>query len=315
MMNLIREINEADSIVILGHVRPDGDCIGAATAMYQYIKNIDSNKEVEIILDDFINRYSSISVMNKIKSKSKKASYDLAICVDVANKERIGNYIRYYDSAKKHIAIDHHKTNDNFAEIMYINPMASSTCEFLYSLFDKKYIDKGVAESLFTGLITDTGVFRYSCTNKESFDMASDLYKFGIDMPKIIEEGFYTKSYKLNRFIATCVLNSKTLHNDRTIYTVVTKDMMKEYEISNTEFDGIVEALRNTEGVEVAIFIYEKEHNLYKVSVRSKEYVDVSEICQEFNGGGHSKASGCMLRGEFNHEFEKLLNEVAKRYE
>lgn len=315
MMNLIKEINNADSIVLLGHVKPDGDCIGAVTAMYGYIKNIDKDKKVDMVLDVFINNYSMIKPVKKIKSKSRKSEYDLCICLDVASKDRLGTYVKYVDISKKSIVIDHHITNDNFGDIMYVEPTASSTCEVLFDIFDKKYIDKDVAISLFTGLITDTGVFRYSCTSAKSFSMAEQLCKYNIDRSKIIEESFYNKSDKVNRFIAKCVLNRKLIHDGKTIYTIVTKDMMYEHDITNTEFEGIVETLRNTIGVEVAIFAYEKSSKCYKVSMRSKEHIDVSNICKKFDGGGHIRASGCTLKGDFNELFESLLKEVEVAYE
>lgn len=315
MMNLINEIKKANSVVLLGHVKPDGDCIGAVTAMYSYIKNIDNNKSVDMVLDVFIDNYSMINAVKKIQSKSNKNSYDLCICLDVANKERLGTYSKYVDISKRCIVVDHHITNDNFADKIYLDPTASSTCELLFDLFDKNYISKDTAVSLFTGLITDTGVFRYSCTTDRSFKMAAALCEYDIDRAKIIEESFYNKSDKVNRFISKCVLNRKLIHNNKTIYTIVSKEMMIENDITNTEFEGIVEALRNTIGVEVAIFAYEKSEKCYKVSMRAKEKVDVSRICQKFDGGGHIKAAGCTLKGNFDELFSELLNEVKKSYE
>lgn len=313
-MNLIKEIKSVKTIIILGHVKPDGDCIGAATALYQYIKNVDCSIDVEIVLDDFINYYDSIPVINKIKTKASKKSYDLCITVDVPTRDRLLTYACFFDLAKKHIAIDHHVTNENFAEIMHVEPEASSTCEVLFYLFKKEFIDDGVAASLYTGLATDTGVFRYSNTTEKSFMMAAELSKYNIDRSKIVEDGFFSKSDKLNRFIAKCILNRKLVHNKRTIYTIVTKKMMLEDKITNTEFEGIVEALRDTKDVEVAIFAYEKSSDCYKISLRSKSFVDVSKICSVFNGGGHIRAAGCTLKGNFKSSFEGLLNKVKENY-
>lgn len=310
MMNLIEEIKGAKNVVILGHIKPDGDCIGSATALFQYIQKVLPDVEVDVVLDEFRNVYSSIPVIDKIQNCVKSKKYDVCFCMDCGSIERLGRFANIFKAANKTIVIDHHKTTNNFGDICNVNPDKSSTCEYLFDFLDKDFLDKGIASSLFTGLISDTGVFRYSCTSTDSFKMACELMKHGIDNTKIIEESFYAKSYKGLKFMAACILKSCMSDDNKMVYTVATKEMMKEHGITKSEIEGVVESLRDTEGVEVAIFAYEIESDMYKISMRSKTKVDVSKICSKFGGGGHIRASGCTLVGEFKELFKKLLDET-----
>lgn len=313
MMNLNQEIKSANNIAIIGHIKPDGDCIGSVTALYQYIKQIDANKEVDMILDKFKNNYSFIPVINDIIESPKYNSYDLCFCMDCGALERLGRYGNIFTNAKKTVVFDHHITTEKFGDTLNLNYNSSSTCEYLYEFLDKDYITKDIATSLYTGLISDTGVFRYSCTSQKSFIMAAELLQKGINHSEIVEESYFSKTYISNKFMAACILNSKLLENDKIIYTVADKKLMKKYGIDKSEIEGIVESMRDTDTVEVSIFAYEIDENIYKISLRSKNYVDVSEVCSKFSGGGHVRAAGCTLRGNFKLLFNELLKEVKKR--
>ncbi len=313
MMNLIDEIKDAKTIAIIGHVRPDGDCIGSTTALYKYINNYSKEISIDLVLDDFRNVYSQISVVDCIRNQPKYKNHDVCFCLDCGALERLGRFAYIFNNAKKRIVIDHHVTTKDFGDITLVDHTKSSTCEYLYNFLDKKLIDKDVASSLFTGLISDTGVFRYSCTSPSSFKMASELMEYGINNCRIIEESFYSRTYKSSKFLAKCIIDSKLIFDDKVIYTIATKNSMKEIGITNTDIEGVVEILRDTDSVDVAIFAYEIEEDRYKLSLRSKSIVDVSKVCASFGGGGHVRAAGCTLIGKFEELFSNVLDEVKKQ--
>ena len=162
---------------------------------------------------------------------------------------------------------------------------------------NKEKIDKAVAECLYTGMVHDTGVFRYSCTSPKTMRIAADLMEKGIDYTTIVDESFYEKSYLQNQILGRTLLESILILDGKCIFSYVNRKMMNFYEVTKKDLDGIIEQLRQTRGVEVAIFLYEVETQKYKVSLRSKNKVDVSKIASFFGGGGHVRAAGCTMDG------------------
>lgn len=313
MMKLSTEIEKANSIVLLGHVKPDGDCIGSVTALYQYIRNMYPQLKVEMVLDSYGGNFHYIPVMEEIREVPSQKCYDLAISLDCATLSRLGKFQPIFQNAAHTIVIDHHAFGEEYGELRYVLPEKSSTCEVLYDLLEDQYLDTGIATSLYTGLMSDTGVFRYSCTSPETMRIAANLMEYDIPFHKIIEEGYVEKPYKVNRFIARAVLESQVIADGKVIYSMISRKLMQEEGIERTELDGIVEQLRNTAGVEVAIFLYEMHSTMWRVSLRSKNYVNVAEIAQKFGGGGHVRAAGCSLTGKISQQLSDLMREVELR--
>jgi len=174
-------------------------------------------------------------------------------------------------------------------------------------------IDREIAECISTGMVHDTGVFQYSCTSRKTMEIAGKLIEKGINFPKIVDETFFTKTYNQNRIMGLALMKS-VLHLDgKCISSVITKQEMQEYDVLPKHLDGIVSQLRVTKDVEVAIFLYELEDGEFKVSTRSKELVDLSEIAVKFDGGGHVRAAGFSMKGEPEQIIEAILQEVKKQ--
>ena len=237
---------------------------------------------------------------------------DLFISLDLSDPERLGDAKPYFDNADITINIDHHISNPGFADINCVFPDSSSTCEVVYELFDDAFIDKEIAEALYTGIVHDTGVFQYSCAGKRTMEIAGILVEKGINKSRIIDESFYEKTYKQNLILGRCLLESYLCLENKCIVSVATAEIMKEYEADTEDLDGIVNQLRITKGVKAAVFIYELSDKEYKVSLRANGDVNVSRAAAVFGGGGHIKAAGCTLRGELSEELPKLISEVDK---
>ena len=265
-MERIEEILDGvKTMGIGGHVRPDGDCVGSCVGLGQYIRENYSDKTVDIYLKDIPESFYFLkgteTILESVDDEEKV--YDLFISLDCGDTDRL------------EYSVNH------------IIPEASSTSELVYGLLDEEKISQNVAEALYLGIVHDTGVFQYSCAGPETFRVAANLLEKGIDGPKIIEDTFYAKSYAQNLVMGRALMESILFLNGTGIASYIRKDVMDFYGVGPKDLEGIVSQLRVTEGVEVAVFMYELKQNEFKVSLRSKEKIDVSKIAQYFGGGGH----------------------------
>lgn len=315
MMNkLAYQLEGIKTVAIAGHVRPDGDCAGSCLGLYNYIKESFQAIEVDVYLEEISEVFHFIKNSDKIDSLyQKEKEYDLFIALDSGDKERLGNAVKYFDSAKKTICIDHHISNKGYADINHIVANASSTCEIIYTLLDEEKISKRVAEALYTGIVHDTGVFQYSNTSELTMNIAGKLMGKGINFSRIIEETFYKKTYVQNQILGRALLESMLLLNGKVIVSALQKADMVFYGVTSKDLEGIVSQLRVTEGCECAIFLYETGNYEYKVSLRSSDHVDVSKIASYFDGGGHKKAAGCTMAGTIHDVVNNLSLHIERQ--
>lgn len=296
MLNRLLEL--ADTIAIGGHVRPDGDCIGSGLGLRQYIKDNYKDKEVEVYLEEIPEKYRFLEGIETVRHEiPEEKIYDLFICLDCADLERLGFSAPLFENAKNTLCIDHHVSNPGFAKENHIVPDASSTSELVYELINRECVSKEVAEALYTGILHDTGVFQYSCTAPSTLRAAAELLEAGVDAPKIIRDTFYEKTYAQHQVLGRALLESILFLDGRCIASYIREREMRFFGVDRSDLDGIASQLRNTKGVEVAIFMDEIRPNVYKVSLRSGDIVDVSVIARYFGGGGHKKAAGFTLTG------------------
>lgn len=301
MEKINTEIIGAKKIVIAGHIRPDGDCIGSCTALYQYLnqsKAIFGIEKVDVYLEPFGNEFHILKGVEQIKhTYEADENYDVFISLDCGSLDRLGNALKYYNTAAKTINIDHHISNTSFGNVKHVVADASSTCEVLFGLFEEKLITKEIAECLYVGIIHDTGVFKHSNTTERTLNIAGKLISKGIDFATLIDESFYSKTYMQNQILGRCLMESILVMDGRVVVASINKKMLDFYQASHSDLDGIIDQLRVTKGVEVAIFIYESDLHEFKVSMRSNGDVNVSKIAVYFGGGGHIKAAGCTMQG------------------
>ncbi len=302
------------SVGISGHVRPDGDCVGSTLAMYNYITTYYPEMQVELFLESIPDVFLFLKNADKITHEyAEEKVFDLFIVLDCGDEGRLGPFAKYYHAAKHTLCIDHHISNQSFAEENYILPDVSSTCELVFDVLDTKKITKEIAECLYTGMVHDTGVFQYSCTSAKTMTNAGVLMEKGIDYPKIVTDTFYLKTFDQNRILGYALLNSKLYLDGKVIVTYLTKENLAEFHCTTKDLDGIVNQLRVTKGTEVAVFLYESEDGSFKASFRVTGDINVAEIAQSFGGGGHVKAAGCNIFGTIDEVIERILEEIKKR--
>lgn len=298
MANILDKISSAISIGIAGHVRPDGDCVGSCMAMFLYLSKCYPEKKIDVYLEMVPEVFHYIKGIDKVHTTYETpCQYDVFISLDCGDEERLGPARSYFRNASHTINIDHHISNTKFADDNYVVADASSTCETMYPLLEKEYMDKEIATALYTGIIHDTGVFKHSNTSKNTMVIAGELLSYDIEFSKIIDESFYQKTYMQNQLLGRCLTESIIALDGKCIISTISQKIMDFYGANPKDIDGIIDQLRVTKGVEVAMLLHEIGSQQYKVSLRSNEAVDVSKIAVYFGGGGHVKAAGCTMAG------------------
>lgn len=314
MCELRRIAKEAESILIAGHKRPDGDCTGACIAAYHYLHRIYPEKYITVYLEtlpkafDFLDEEGNI-ISNRLGDRC----YDLVIALDSSTADCLGEAEKAFLLAGETVCIDHHISNQGYAGKNYIDAGAGSTCEVLYGMLSEEEIDVRIAAALYVGIIFDTGVFRHPNTSKRTMEIAGSLMEKGIPFWKYIDQCFYERSYTQTQLLGRTLLASMRVMDGKCIVAVITRRMMEFYGAKTEDVEGIVEQLRITRGVEVAILLQETGEQQYKVSMRSNDYVDVSKVAVFFNGGGHVKAAGCSMHGSMYDVINNLTEHIEKQ--
>ena len=307
-------LKDVKSVGITGHIRPDGDCTGSVLALYNYIVENMPETDVDLYLEQPGSEFYYLKNIDKIKNTPEDKKYDVFFVLDCSSLDRIEPFISCLNNASKTVCIDHHVSNTGFTDLSKIEPQASSACEVLYGTMDADKISRNVAECIYTGIIHDTGVFKYSCTSKKTMEIAGEMMEKGIDYSDIIDNTFYKKTYVQNQILGRALLESVLFYDGKCIFTTVTMDEMEFYGVTGRELGGIVEQLRLTDGVEVAIFLYQTGEEEYKVSLRSKKKIDVAAIATQFGGGGHVRAAGYTAKGSVYQIINSIGELIEKQY-
>ena len=306
---ILKEIKKANDIVILTHNNPDGDAIGSSLAVYTALKM--ANKNVEIIIPELPRIFNFLPNAEDIKKEGSKKEYDLAISLDCATIKLLNGWSNYFEDAKERIVIDHHSTNSMYGDLNYVDLSAPACTQVLYSLF-KYYnieITPEIGTCLMTGIITDTGGFQYSGVSKETFKIAAELLSSGVNISKIYKKVFATRTRGNFELRKIALDRMELLENEKVSFTYITLEDEKKVNAETGDYEGIVDEGKNIEGVEVSIFLHEVKDG-FKVSTRANEYVNVSDVCLMFGGGGHPRAAGATMQGTVEQIKEKLLKEI-----
>lgn len=304
-MTPIDAIKKANDILIVCHIRPDGDCLGSGFALTRIAERM--GKRVDFVCDSpFPPAYSFIKDRDKFND-IKCERYDLAIAVDCADSARMGAFGELFRKCSETINIDHHKTNDGFGKSNFVVPDLSSTCELLYSLIkDYGVIGADEATDLYLGLSTDTGNFMHSNTTPDTLRTASELLALGADLGAIVN-GFYRNNTKNKlALVARAVGSMRYFDDDKVVVMTVTQRDLKETGCVLSDTEGLIDYGMSVGSVKVAVCMTEQRERSYKVSLRSKG-ADVSLVAGAFGGGGHKQASGCVANGYYEDVVEKIV--------
>lgn len=314
MIDLKLELQNVTRVAIAGHERPDGDSIGACLGLMHYIHDNNPQVQVDVWLEKPAGKFAVLEGFDAIRQPvDEPHHYDLFFALDCGDMERLGQMAGDFVRASRTLCVDHHVSNIGFADQNEIRPDASSTCEMLFDLMESDRISKAAAAALYTGIAHDTGVFQYSCTSPSTMRAAAVLMEKGIPYTMLLEETYYKKTYRQNQVLGKALLESMRVLDGKCIVSVMKAKEMDFFGVTAADLDGIVSQLKLTEGVEVAIFLYATGNLEYKVSLRSRESVDVSKIASYFGGGGHMRAAGATMKGTFHDIVNNLTLHIERQ--
>ena len=310
---ILVEIKKAENIAIMAHEAPDGDAIGSSLAFVLALRNMGKNAYV-LMKDDFPENFSYLPGREFIKYELDFEVPDMAIVLDCPNIKRVNSEIRpYFEKSKVKVEIDHHNKNDMFGDYNIVNHVSPATAQILVSSFEYLGIEitKDIGTCLLTGVITDTNGFRNSNVTVESFEFASWALSKGINLSKVYKEAMLTMTKEKFEAQKLAMNRLEFFADGKIAFTYMTKEDSLKLNLKAGDKDGIVEIGKSIEGVEVSIFLYEKEKG-YKASLRSNEYVNVSEVCLMFGGGGHIKAAGANMNMPLEEAKKAIITEATK---
>lgn len=308
--NIVDEINKANNIIILTHDSPDGDAIGSSLGLYNGLKRM--NKNVDVIIPDYSKIYDFLPLSNEIKKESDN-TYDLAIALDCGDIKRLNGFVKYFEDAKCRISIDHHGVNTMFGDYNFVNPASPACAQILIIVLEALgvEIDKEIGTCLLTGIITDTGGFKYSGVTSETFEFVAELLNRGINVSEVYKKVLQTQTKEKFELTRRAINRLEFFEDGKIAFTYITKKDEEEIGSGTGDHEGIVEAGRDIAGTEISVFLRETDDE-YKISLRSNEYVNVSDICLIFSGGGHIRAAGGSINLPFEQAKEKVIEECKK---
>jgi bifunctional oligoribonuclease and PAP phosphatase NrnA len=296
---IVEGIRASQTVCIVGHIRPDGDCVGSQLGLTLALRN--EGKTVACWNEDSIpGKYRFLDPDRVIQKPKLGLEFDCVIATDAASFERLGKVGKCIAGRKLFINIDHHESNTRYADINWVSAREPSTGELIFRMLKiaKWPITKPVADCLFTAVSTDTGSFQYPTTRPGTYHVAGELVSRGADLAKICDEVY--QSYPLSRMGLLRHLYShfRLTHENQIAYVWLKKADFARAGAESSDTEGLIDHIRAIAPVIVACVFEEIEPELTRVSLRSKsDQVNVNEIAAQFGGGGHPAAAGARIAG------------------
>ena len=318
LQQIAERIKRAKSVLIVGHMRPDGDAFGSALALSTALKNLKIDNQV-CVESDIPSNLAFIDGIEQVQ-KTPIKEYDLFVSVDCSDEQRLGALQEEFFLAKRKkidtVNVDHHISNSHFAKYNYVRE-CSANCmnvatliEYLGASFDKK-----TAEYLLIGLLTDSGNFSHDDVTDETLSLAARLVAAGADI-RYYHYNLFKKQPKARaKLHARVMAGMRFYHQDRFAAIVISRQTMEECGADIGMTEGFVDFPLNVDTVEVAASVMEMKKGQYKISLRSKTYADVNKVAGTYGGGGHIRAAGCMLFGDVEEVLDKLSYTVSQYLE
>ena len=304
--NAAQMLLEKDNILILCHKNPDGDTLGSAAALMYALKS--KNKMCAVLCHDAIPaKYDFLG----IEVYENQFVPEFIVSVDVADQKLFGDSVAVYGE-NVDLCIDHHPTNSGYAKAVCCDGALPAAAQLMYSVvvaMDVE-IDVKIANCLYTGLMTDTGCFKFSATTAETHIVGAELLKAGAEHNFISERFFMSRSKKTIELEKYALNTMEYFFDDRCALIVLTKDILDKVQAQPSDIDGISAIPRSIEGVDVGITIRQLRDNAFKISIRTTERANASEIAQGLGGGGHTRAAGCEVICSLEGAKNAILREV-----
>lgn len=294
---VINKIMKSNSIAITFHSSPDGDSIGSATALTLALRKL--GKKCNILSKEKLsNTFSYIKIFDEVNGEDFEVpnETELLIVLDCGDVKRINANINLQNRNYEVINIDHHMSNEMYGDLNYVDTKAAAVGEIIYKVIEKLniLIDNDMAEGVYTSLLTDTGSFRHSNTTKNTHEVAGKIIDTGINFSEIHRKIFDNKEFNRIKLYGK-VIETMTLEcNSKAVFMILEQSMLEELNLENTDTSDLLMFGTKVASADVTVLIKEAEGGV-KVSLRSKEKVDVRKVAEKFDGGGHMRAAGCFI--------------------
>lgn len=311
---IVEAIHQHQTFCVVGHVRPDGDCIGSQLAVTLALRAL--GKKVACWNEDPVPTKLAFLDAEKLVQKPKRGqSFDCVIATDCASFERLGVVGKDIEKRKFFINIDHHASNTRYADINWVSAKEASSGEIIYRLLKTANwpITPDIADCLFTAVSTDTGSFQFPNTRPSTYHVAGDLVKRGANLSKICHEVYQSYPLSRARLLQHVYNKFKLAHEDRTAYFWLKKEDFIRTGADTSDSEGLIDHIRAIEPVVIAIVFEEMAPDMTRISLRSKNPdLNVNEIAAEFGGGGHHAAAGARIQGNPATTQRRVLAAVKK---
>lgn len=308
-------IEQNDNFLITTHVNADGDAYASSLAVAQLLKKL--GKKYTILYPDSIKekRYSFLPLYDEILPFEENKNYgpfDTAIITDAPGEKRLPGVLKFLPPKEKRVKIDHHPAENELAKFTIENTKVSSASHLVYKLIMlfNDILDYNLALTLYAGISYDTGRFSFSNTASEDYQIAAHLMQFGIKIHEINEEMFFNYNLTALKVIGYGLSNFQVMENGQVGVIHIPLNLVEQ--VKPGDIDELAHYAVSVEGVRIGLFIREIKPNFYKVSLRARDDTPVNEIARYFDGGGHRKAAGCRITGNYDEVVHQLLNVIKK---
>lgn len=307
-------IEANDDFLVVSHVQPDGDAAGSTFAMAWMLQQL--GKQYTLINEGpmppkfmFMAGHHAIINMTDVAPLRK---FSRVIAVDCADYQRMGRVSESFSEDVQLLNIDHHATNNGYGRVNVIAAEAAATVEVLYDLCQtlKLELTSELSECIYSGLLTDTGGFRYANTSPKVMRIAADLLAIGVPGHDIASKLLETMTPAQVTLLQRSLSRLSFAAGGRIAWMEVTAEDIAVTSASSEDMDGLVNYARNVEGVEIGLLFKEKEEGVIKVSMRSGGSADVSVLASSFGGGGHIRASGCTVNAPLPEAVQRVVREA-----
>jgi bifunctional oligoribonuclease and PAP phosphatase NrnA len=298
-----RKIRDSSRILIVSHVRPDGDAVGSLLGLGLALEEV--GKQVQMVLSDGVPAtFRHLSGSDRVV-KSATGRFDLIITVDCSDLQRLGDALE--GVGHPDINIDHHITNLEYADHNLVDPSAVATAELLARFFPKfdLPLSQSVSEALLTGIITDTIGFRTTNMTPQALRVAAELMERGVDLPDLYSRALLNRTYEATRLWGVGL--SKLQREGPLLWTTLTLADRKAVEYPGRDDADLVNVLASVADAVIVVLFMEQNSTLVKVSWRSQPGYDVSKLALSFGGGGHPAAAGADISGTLSEVQGKVL--------
>lgn len=313
---LVNELRKKENKVfcVSAHIHLEGDALGSELALASLLKAL-GKKAFVVNSDEPPAEYMFMPGIKNIIRTDEYPACDVFVLVDCSDLSRAGKLSKTIEPGKPVINIDHHVSNTFFGSVNWVDPKASSASEMVYGLFRalNAPISKKEAVLLYTGILSDTGSFRYASTTAYTHRVAADLMERGIDVFGINQKLHENFSFEAMKAIGAAAQKMKIDKSGKVAWIELSAGLLGRYPFLEQETDELIKFPRAVKGVEVAVLFKEVKKGEVRVNFRSRGRIDVNALAGLFGGGGHPKASGCTLNGTLKGVAGRVVTVAARR--